>query len=167
MTLPNTVDLQEKLRLAEERTRKENKQASVKCDNMQWLDDSSDEESEEQDPEKVIAEELAVKLRVPKTPRQLDYSMYRAAQLRHAARNPPPKNIKEFDGVVTQFFEDTGFIDCKIYFLECLTYDAPLPFKVGDKVHVKAKLRRDFDEDEQIDEDDWVAYSVQLIEPDK
>uniref|UniRef100_A0A915EGS3 Uncharacterized protein n=1 Tax=Ditylenchus dipsaci TaxID=166011 RepID=A0A915EGS3_9BILA len=33
----------------------ENKQASVKCDNMQWLDDSSDEEPEEQDPEKVIA----------------------------------------------------------------------------------------------------------------
>uniref|UniRef100_A0A915D9E8 Copper type II ascorbate-dependent monooxygenase N-terminal domain-containing protein n=1 Tax=Ditylenchus dipsaci TaxID=166011 RepID=A0A915D9E8_9BILA len=108
MTFPNTFDLQEKLRLAEERAEKVNENYPPKLvpDNMKWIADYSEDEDEE-DPEQALAKELASK--------------------------------------------------------ECLTYDAPLPFKVGDKVHVKAKLRRDFDEDEQIDEDDWPGTTNMLL----
>uniref|UniRef100_A0A915E0B7 Uncharacterized protein n=1 Tax=Ditylenchus dipsaci TaxID=166011 RepID=A0A915E0B7_9BILA len=53
MTLPNTFDLQEKLRLAEER-------AENGTGYMKWIADSSEDEDEE-DPEQALAKELASK----------------------------------------------------------------------------------------------------------
>uniref|UniRef100_A0A915DZG9 Uncharacterized protein n=1 Tax=Ditylenchus dipsaci TaxID=166011 RepID=A0A915DZG9_9BILA len=133
--------------------------------NLEWMKDSSDEETEKKDPKQALARELVWKLGPPKQPREIDYSIFKEYQLKHFALNPPPKDIKEFDGIVTYFSEQTGSIDHTVHFdiEECLTHDSPLPLKVGDKVHVKAKVQRDFDDYEDIDEDDWVAFSIKLL----